>query len=281
MSIFTEGTCLKSGLLPKIVEIMVAAGWRNISSNPATEGFVMHSKGESGDKDLVFQIRSLPVNGAVAGDIHTSTAVVMSTRLVGGYTPSATQGVDGTFERSVTTEVWRALPIAPSTVAQEVELNYWYSVNKDRIIFNIYTPESLALLPVLFYIGLPTTYNSEPKSRGLVFATSMTATTANNLLITDNVAELPSVTASFAIPNQITLPPKSPNSAGKHTPVECLYGNAAVGIRGKIDSLLFLPNGSINNGDILRVGAKRFRATNLAVSGSNAFPSSVILYQIS
>ena len=279
MSIFTEGSCLKSELLPKIVEIMVAAGWRNISSNPATEGYVMYSKGESGDKDLVFQIRPLPVNGAVAGDIHTSTAVVMSTRLIGGYTPNETEGVDGVIDRPA--EVWRALPIAPAVVSHEVELNYWYSVNKDRIIFNIYTPESLALLPVLFYIGIPTAYNSEPKSRGLVYGVSMTATTANNLLITDNVAELPSVVASFVIPNQVALPPKSPNSAGKHTPVECLYGNAAVGIRGKIDSLLFLPNGSINNGDILRVGAKRFRATSLAISGANAFPSSVILYQIS
>jgi len=277
MSIFSETTCLKSELLNKIIELMVASGWKNISSDPTTDFVVMQSAGESGDKNLVFQIRSTATNNA--NDIVTTASNIMSYRLIGNYIPGE-EGVAGVTDRPK--ETWRALQIAPgAAVDPSVELTLWYSVNKDRIIFNIYTPESLNLGPVLFYIGLPTTFTSEPDSRGLIFMTSHVSPYSNQVHITDNVAELPSLTTSTSITNLYAAPPKSPNSAGLHTPFELAYGNTSVGKRGQIDSLLFLPNNSINDGDIVNAGSKRYRGTLLALSSNNSFPVNCILYRIS
>lgn len=277
MTIFLEDKCLKSELPNKIVQLMESVGWKNISSNLATDYYVMQSNGEQGDKDLVFQFRPFAVNGT--GDIASTTSFAMSYRLINGYTPSETPDTAGVFERP--SETWRIMNITTGATDPSVELNLWYTVNKDRIILNIYTPESLNLLPVMIYIGLPTHYTSEPKSRGLVVLTSYSATTANVVMASDTVAELPSLSAGTTFPTLYSLAPKSPNSAGLHTPCELFYGNAQVGIRGKIDSLYFLPNNSINDGDILKLGANRYRATNIGVSGNNCFPSNVIIYRIS
>lgn len=277
MTIFSEDKCLKSELPNKIVQLMESTGWENVSSNYATDYYVMQSNGEQGDKDLFFQFRPLAVNGT--GEITTTTAFVMSYRLINGYTPSETVDTAGVFERP--SEAWKIMNITAGAVDPSVELNLWYSVNKDRLILNIYAPESLNISPIMLYIGLPTHYTSEPKSRGLVVLTSYGANTANVVMASDTVAELPSLPASTTFPIQHSLAPKSPNSAGLHTPCELFYGNAQVGVRGKIDSLYFLPNNSINDGDILKLGANRYRATNLAVSGNSCFPSNVIIYRIS
>lgn len=278
MSIFSQTTCLKSEILTKMIELMTAAGWTDISSNATTDFFVMNSKGENNDKNLVFQIRSTSTTNA--NDVHSTTAVPMSYRLIGGYTPAETPDTAGVFDRP--NETWRLMSIASSTVVDPaVELTLWYSVNRDRAIFNIYTPESLNMLPVLIYIGLPTVYTSEPNSRGLVVMTSYASSFSNSVHVTDNVPELPSLSASTTIPNNITLAPRSPNSAGIHTPSELQYANNAIGIRGKLDSILFLPNNSISDGDILKMGAKRYRATQLGTSGNNSYPSNCVVYQIS
>ena len=279
MSIFTQTTSLKSDLAITIIDLLEKAGWNNVSSNYSTDFYVMNSKGETGDKDLYFQFR--PTSTTNTNDVTSTTATIMSYRLINGYTPNETDGVAGTFART-TSEAWRTWQIAQgTTVDPAVELNLWFSINKDRAIFNIYTPESLSLLPTLFYIGLPTSYTSEPLSRGVVAYSSMTSSFSNVAHVSDNVPELPTSATSITLANQIVLPPKSPNSAGIHTPVELSYGNASVGLRGKLDSLFFLPANSINDGNILKQGNKRFRATQLGVVSNNSFPTNCVIYQIS
>lgn len=279
MSIFLEGKCTKEELFNRIVDIMKSAGWKNISSAPTTEFAVMQSTGELGDKNLVFQMRPRAVNGADNTDIGTNTTSLMTYRLINGYTPSETTGTAGTFERP--NEAWRHLHIGAGAMNPQVELKYWYSVNKNRVIFVIYPPESLNLQPTAFYIGEPITYTSEPNSKGVIAMTTYYSSFSNQVHISDEVAELPSLTASKALTNIFTLPPKSPNSAGIHTPFELMFGDAAVGIRGKIDSLYFLPTNSINDGDILKFGSKRYRAVVFAVYSNNSFPTNTFIIQIS
>ena len=271
MSIFTEGKVLKNQLMERIKDILVGAGWTYATTVPTTEYYILTSTGESGDKKLAFQYRGLPINGSATGDINTTTAVVASYRLIGGYE-------NGTIARP--SEAWKSMNISSAVVDPEVELTYWYTVNKDRLIMNIYTPESLANTPVLWYFGLPTTFTPEPDGKGFVAMTSYASSQAS-VLVADNVAELPTSNSAVVLTNYIALAPKSPNSSGVHTPAELLYGNTSIGIRGKIDSLYFLPNGSVNDGDILRVGARRYRATQLGTSSNNSFPSPTVVYQIS
>lgn len=275
--IFSRGTCKKKEILVTMVNLMKAAGWTDVSSNPATDFIVMNSKGESGDKDLFIQFR----NGNVSNTnpIDTTDYNVASFRLISEYVPGST-GTAGTFERP--SEAWRSFYVAPttSTISNEVTMTYYYHVNKNRIIFVIETPESLSFAPATHYFGLPISFASEPKSRGLIAASSTYAVTASNVFVTNAAGELPSDTASSARVVYSAMPPKSPNSAGKHTPVEMYYGNTTEGIRGKLDGIFVIPAGGVNNGDTLTVGSKLFRAVVNGTASSNSFPSTTLFIQI-
>lgn len=275
--IFSKGTCKKKEILTTMIALMKAAGWSDVSSNPATDFFVMNSKGEAGDKDLFIQFRNSSVSNT--SPIDTTDYNVASFRLISEYIPG-TSGVAGTFERPA--EAWRNLYVAPTTttINSEVIMTYHYHVNKNRVIFIIETPESLSFAPVTHYFGLPISFVSEPKSRGLISASSAYAVGANNVWVTNAAGELPSDAASSGRIVYSAMPPKSPNSAGKHTPVEMYYGNTTEGIRGKIDGLYVIPAGGINNGDTLTVGAKQFRAVVNGVASSNSFPSTTLIFQI-
>lgn len=279
--ILQEAKCTKAELFSKFIGLLIGAGWKDVSSNPTTDFVVLNSTGESNDKDLFIQFR--PTNVSNSQPIETTLYGVMSYRLINEYTPNENMGTAGTFGRT-TAEAWKPLYIAQSTTANlplDLELTYRYHVNKNRIIFLIETPESMNLLPVLWYIGLPmNTFTSEPKSRGVVAMSSYYSGYSNSVHISDAVAEMPSLTTSTSKTNYCALPPKSPNSAGIHTPSELLYGDTSEGLRGKIDGIYFLPANSISNGDTLSLGSKRFRASVLASGSNNSFPSLVVIYQI-
>lgn len=276
--IFSTGTCKKKDTITTLVNLMKTAGWQDVSSNPTTDFIVLKSKGEAGNKDLFIQFRA--GNTTNASPIDTTDYNVASYRLMESYTPGAS-GVTGVFGRP--TEAWRVLYIAPTTalISQEVTMTYYYHANKDRIIFVVETPESLAYGPVTHYFGLPTSFVNEPGSRGVVAVSSAYGVTANTVLVTNAAGELPPDAASSTRIIYATLPPKSPNSAGKHTPVEMFYGNTTEGVRGKLDGVYVLPAGGVNNGDTLNVGIKKFRAVVNGVGSTNSFPSTTLIIQIS
>ena len=133
--IFTTETCLKSELFGRIKAIMTAAGWADISSNPATDFTVMRSPGEEGNRNLILQLREHA--GTAAQSISTSNYTIMNYRLPAGYTPGAT-GVAGTFTR--TGEAWRTLYIASTTsnvIDAGVLMKIRYHCNKNRLLLCI------------------------------------------------------------------------------------------------------------------------------------------------
>ena len=279
--IFTEGKIAKKNFFNKLIEILTAAGWANVSSNPTTDFVVMHSKGESGDKDLFIQLRS--TNNSNANPIDSTDYSVMSYRFVEGYTPG-TGGAAGTFTRS--NETWVALHLVPSAIAtqlnQELELTYFYHVNKNRIIISIETPVSTSLAPVIVYLGLPDVlYTDEPGSRGLVCATSCYPRTNNTIHVSNAAHPLPSDTTSSTRTIYVTLSPKNPNTAGLYTISEMTYGNVAEGTRAKLTGLYQLPNGNINNGDFIEIDAKLYRiVVTHVVASSSSFSSSTFALQV-
>ena len=280
--IFTEGKIAKKNFFNKLIEIMTAAGWTNVSSNPTTDFVVMHSKGESGDKDLFIQLR--PSNVTNVNPTDSTDYNVMSYRLIEGYTPGAT-GTAGTFART-TTEAWTALHIVPTTAAitvnMEIELTYFYHANKNRLIMAIETPPSTTYAPQLIYLGLPdVTYTTETGSKGVLCAVS-SYPKANATVHISNAADgLPSDTTSSTRTLYATLSPKNPNSAGLYTISEILYGNSTEGIRGKLSGIYQMPNGNINNGDIITIGAKEYRVVvTHSVTSNNSFSSVTFVIQI-
>lgn len=278
--IFTEKKVFKKDIFPTIIQIMTSAGWSNVSSNEATDFWVMKSSGERGDQELCIQLR--PTSASAANDITTTDYNVMSYRLCGGYTPSQIANTAGVFERTVAQEAFKALYTAPTTnvINKENECTLFYHANKDRLILIIEMQPSLGYQPITHFIGLPVSFVTETKSRGLIVGSSSYANTAGQFHISNSAEPLPIETAAQTRPFQCTLAPKSPNSAGIQTPVECYYGNTTEGMRGKIDGLYFLPANAMSNGDTSTAGTSVFRCVNNGVASSNAFPSATMVFQI-
>jgi len=273
---FTQGTCLKKELYGKIKELMIGAGWENISSDPTNDFDVMYSTGEAGDKKLVVQMRATAINGL--NSIEDTNFATASLRLIGSYTPG-TAGKAGTVDR--TSETWRALAIAPiattATVDKETQVIYRYDVNKNRIIFNIEYPLALNLSTTTFYIGIPDdTYCSEPNSRGLLFVTSTSAPGALSVLVTDSAGEVAPVTTATSRSVLCQLSPKNPNSAGSYTLSEIFYGDSSEGIRGKLSGIYALPTQNVLTGDIIVQGTQQYLIVVNQNLGNDAFPSKAL-----
>lgn len=300
-AIFTKDTVLKKDYVDHFIDILKGAGWEDISSNPEKDGFIMHSKGEEGNKDLFIQFRYGDHSGSTGlgnNPTNTTTSQVFSYRLINSYIPQdpvtvqpteeelaknpdaqpTTTLTSGIFQRP--SDTFYRLYIAPNGLDLETELTIYYHVNKDRIIIITETPDALNSLPIAYYFGLPTHYTAEEGSRGVIALVSYYSSFSNSVNISDAVTGLPTLPTSTSHPIYCTLPPKSPNSAGIHTPVEAIFGDNSIGIRGKIDGITFLPNGSINNGDNLILNSKRFRAVQCSSTGNNSFPSYTMVIQI-
>ena len=277
--VFTKGTALKKDMFTKIVQLFTSAGWTNVSSNPTTDFTVLHSKGESDDKDLFIQLRAFNT-AETTTSIETTDTNAMSYRFIEGYEAGA-DGASGTFTRP--TEVWTPLYIAPSTtsVNREVELEYYYSINKNRLIIVIETPVSVNLAPILLYLGLPdTTYTTESGSRGVIFGASAYPKTNNTINISNASDGLPSDPASSNRTPYVTLAPKNPNSAGLFTLSEILYGNTTEGIRGKLTGIYQMPNGNVNNGDTIVIGSKEYRVVATHIISGSSFSSNTFVIQM-
>lgn len=278
MTLFKTATAIKSEMYGVIKELLVGAGWRNVSSNPDTEFDILTSNGEAGDKELVFQMRNY--QASAVNDVQTTDYSHAGIRLIGGYAPSLTAGEKGVISR--TSETWKSLPLAPVSVSvnslnKDTPVTYRYSVNKNRLILVIEYPPAVNTYPVTIYIGIPDeVYCSEPASRGLLYAVSSSAYSAQSLSITDNAGELASLPSSKSLGMLCQLAPKNPNSAGNFTLSEIFYGDNSEGVRGKLTGIFALPTQNVANGDIIVQGNQEYLVVVNGSSTNDAFPSKAI-----
>ena len=119
----------------KILSLLTEAGWEDVSSNPATDGNIMHSKGESGDMDLFLGL-SKDAGGTDTNPFGSSTtADCIYIKLIYDYRPGAS-GKSGTYD-SRRNETWKKL-IKPfndrGIVGLDDEIYMHYNVNKNRIL---------------------------------------------------------------------------------------------------------------------------------------------------
>ena len=277
-AIFTPGTCLKKELYQTIINAFLAAGWQNVSSNPATDFDVLTSPGEDGDKSLTIQLR--PTNTSNGNSVITTDNNVCSYRLIESYTPGS-PGSAGTFGRP--SEAWNNLYIVPSTsaVSMDTPMTYWLHVNKNRLIIVIETPPATGIGPVTHFIGLPDEVMvSEPGSRGLLVASSAYSKGNGVVHITNTPGELAPESTSSTRTIYCQLAPKNPNSAGRHIMSPMKYGNGSESYRGLLSDLFALPAGSGSTGDIVMEGPKKYRLIVNQNASYNSFPSTTLAIRI-
>jgi hypothetical protein len=260
--VVTQGTCTKAQIFQTLVNAMISAGWQNVSSNPSTDYTVLQSTGTSGNLNLVIQLRQTDNSGS--NDITTTDgAQYISYRLVGGYTPGS-GGASGTFARNTTQAPWRNICIcSTSTPNRNTTVNYKYFANKNFIVFSIEYPSGTNTPPSIFWIGMPDiTYCTESASRGLLVAQANSAISSGTVDITDTPADIPANSGageqSYRMSTYTTLSPKNPNSAGQYMISDIFYGDANVGVRGKLTGIWTLPAQNILSGDTITIGTNTY-----------------------
>jgi hypothetical protein len=272
--IFQSGSCLKSQLFANIKNILISGGWTDISSNPATDFMVFQSSGESGNQNLVFQLRD--TNTSNTNSVSTTDYAQGSIRFISTYTPAGA-GQAGTFGRAA--EVWKPFPTASysSTAVSSPSstINYRYHVNKNRLI--IYFEYPIPYAPSFQYIGIPDIqYASEPASKGLLQAGTGLAN--NTVNVTDAAGEAASQSASVTRTAYFQTTPKNPNSAGKYHLSEVFIGDANEGYRFQLTGIYIAPIAGLINGDTFVIGTKRYIfftlpaaqvSTHTFISGTN------------
>ncbi len=251
---YKKVTLPKSQVYTKMKEILVDAGWYEISSKPATEGFIFYSKGESGDKDIYFQIRDFYQNGT-ANIFSSTTSTYLEFRILLDYVPNTTSGLLGTLTPAIST--YNNVLVRTSTKETSIPISakyeLYYLVNKDRVIFVIRTPfinESCFVM-----IGRPSPhYSLQTEKIGNVIVASMSHTShLDPAVYLGEVNTTKSTAARLTVWNNTI-----PRSFMKRSIYmsEVAYGTNTEGLKGYLDGIYTLNNDAdkykhVNDGDII------------------------------
>lgn len=280
--IFQSGTCQKKELYDLIINKLKDAGWTDISSKPDTDFVVLTSAGNTGDKQLILNLRPLPAAATAANNVTTSDFCQMSYRLEDAYTPGAA-GVAGIFGRP--SLAWSDLYIAPvaasGKLALDTVVNYKVYADLSKIILVVEYPPAVSMSPILIYMGLPDTlYMPQAGNSGTLVAVTNTAITATNVQVCNTPDGIGNVTAPYALPTQTLLALKNPNNANKYMVSDVYYGSTTEGVRGKLDGIYCMPNQNIQTGDNVIINAKTYYVICCHAQGNSSFSSPALLVRI-
>lgn len=251
----------KGSVYQRIKDLLISAGWQNISSKPTTDYDVFYSTGENGDKTLYFQMKDTSNTAATTG-------CYIDIRLINKYTPGDA-GVAGTFDRP--SETWRNVYLFTNiSVNYDAPVIFSYQVNKDRIIFFADPP-----LPIhqggctgnIVYLGSPFLFEAEPNCRSMSLAQTLynsTTIAASNYVLSTN-QPYSDLGATEALLTYKITPSAEYNNSDKRVMSEIMYGNTSEGVRGKFDGFYALHPGitRTGHGDILTDGTSTYKVVNL------------------
>ncbi|MDR3091029.1 MAG: hypothetical protein LBU36_02355 [Clostridiales bacterium] len=286
--IFNVSQCRKYEFFDILLEAMTNAGWTNIDDDGSE--YLLKSTGEDGSQNYVVQLRDWYVTSQAAGSVRTTGQSCFGVRFPLGYTGDSVNGI--TLARPATTYNAAFLfPICTTTAGasvydKNVFIKYALSVSKESVCFVIIPATATGYGCLAAFFGAPDVkYTLDASSDGLVFASSFGLGYANNYLsVANNCSEI-----GTALPDKAdrsvrsAVPIRNANGANKYLMTDIYYENNLEGVRGKINSLLFLPNTNILTGDdiISEDTNYRYKAAVCEPQGSNArtsFPSQACAY---
>lgn len=128
--VFQNAIVKKKDFYTWFIQLWKDAGWTDVSSSAASDYQVLMSTGTSGDKEMYMQFRE----NSSEGVFSTSTGRMIDIRFPHKYTPNASPGTAGTFER--TSAPWyRCSIVGINSVSIETPMSIWYNINKNRGVF--------------------------------------------------------------------------------------------------------------------------------------------------
>ena len=282
--IFSKGTCRKKEIYQLILDKLKEKGWQDISSKPETDFVVLHSKGVTGDRDLILNLRDRTHNNpSEAYSVVTTDYSTMSYRLQPSYTPGGS-GEAGTFAKPA--RAWQPLYIygTGQTLSMETILDYYVYADAGKIILSLEYPKSNSIQgPVVFYLGEPDTrFLKESQSRGVLYASSANQT---GVSISDCPDDLGSKDEAYALYTYSLLPVIDPNLAKKYMVSPIYYGSNEEGFRGKLDGIKTVkymtnPVPNLLHGDTLVTEHAKYHCVIPANPATGTFTGGAVLLRI-
>lgn len=268
----------KASWYGRIKEIMIDAGWENVSSNPRTDFDVMHSVSDKG-VPMYIQLREYMTYAS--SSIGNSDQRDFCLRFIQSYTPGAS-GVAGTFARP--DESWHRMYFIPHPTPIHSEFYIHYHCNKNRLVLINEFPDGMKTIgdftcdATMFMLGVSDESEGENERSAPVFAASHSnVSLAGTLMVTGHPAL---AKGSHQVPIIYELPPLNPNSAGLNFMSEIAYGGPDDGVRGIIDGIYALPtgpnNGLENGDDIIADDGRRFRIIKVHGSVASSHPGAFL-----
>lgn len=277
--IFSKGTCKKKEIYSLIIDKLKEKGWKDISSKPETDYVVLHSKGVTGDRDLILNLRELDGMGSTS--VVTTDATEMSYRLQPWYTPGAS-GEPGTFAKPE--RIWREMTLYGSGqgVPKETLVDYYIYADAGKMILSLEYPQTTSMYaPTVLYLGEPDTrFLTESQSRGVLYAS--TANTVG-VYVTDYPDALGTSAELYDLQTYALLPEADPNLAKKYMVSPIYYGSKTEGFRGKLDGIKAVqymtspPN--LLHGDTLVTEHAKYHCV-VPYNYRRAFPGGAVLLRI-
>lgn len=279
--IFSKGTCRKKEIYQLILDKLKEKGWQDISSKPETDGVVLRSKGVTGDRDLILNLRDTNNSGNCS--VVTTDYSTMSYRLQPSYTPGGS-GEAGIFAKPA--RVWQPLHIygTGQTLSMETTLDYYVYADAGKIILSLEYPKSNSIYgPVVFYLGEPDTrFLTESQSRGILCASSADQV---GVTITDCPDALGTKDQMYNLYTYALLPASDPNLEKKYMVSSIYYGSDVEGFRGKLDGIKTVkymtnPVPNLLHGDTLVTEHAKYHCVIPQDARTSTFPGGAVLLRI-
>lgn len=282
---FYQGSIVSSSAIDKIVTLLttppqgsVDAYWTKVGSGSYdNEGFILFSKGKTGNERLFIRIKQ--ATGVYYG---------ITFSMIEDYQPNAVQGLNGVATNESVSQLtyWANGNSYPSTAP----ISYWLSFDRDKIMLATTGDKTISTgLKGFIYIGLPErmyTPTANPPVPAMAMAVSRIGTPTNGA-----VGDASQSTC-------LGLRDRGLNLAPKYTMVSLskwksmgwggnillgdifMYHNSDEGLRVKMAGVHPLVTGTpieYRDGDEITVGSKRYTIHNVWNAGqgtvANCFPT--------
>lgn len=297
--VFTEETVLKKDFGTWLVNKMLAAGWQQVGSNPppatgtptGSQFYVMKGKRESDNMPTFVAINDFKLR--TTDNSNYSMQLIALPML--DYTPG-TPGQQGTTTQGGT-------PIANASSGNgsgnqyipHIVGNYGdvFPLSTPITVRFCITPHNVTLICRVSpyfgadrggytFFGLPDILSKEKNSGATIMACSHRGTSApSDMLIADTPLNIPSASTYTQIPAYSMSPPKSPDIHGNF-PLMIVYGgDTTTGLRVRIPSVFFIPNGGLLDKDLIQIDNMTFEILVPAYRMTGGFLNGYVAYRIS
>jgi hypothetical protein len=281
MGVFRTGTVEKQNIFQFMIDELTAAGWKQISTSIANDGYVFYSTGKTGNKKIYLNMRPHPTNGfnvLAQGDRFCI-------RGVKSYIPNPSESGPGTFEfRIGNASTWYDLALISyyggTAIPLSVQFKYYVYTDLDKIILFLEAPAYLGMPPkcAMVYLGAANSFCIENQGQNSTFLSTgyyyYFSTTVN---FVGSVKDESGAAKTYAQGDfRYQAAPINPDAHGTYYLSPLFLGDSTEGLRCVFEDFYVLPNSnSLSHGDEIVIDYTVYKVIKVNAYGNSYWYSNL------